>query len=172
MLAETCLLVQEWQAHSEQICNMTKISKPPSFITASFDKHFKIWSRNGEELANVRIVGEDSVVKWGFPIDWSEERKKEKERVLTMMQDIEPEAKIDHDALEFEAQEAQAQKDDKPTVRKAIRPKRSLIRPEMAEHKRLAEQGPQQREKPIKNDDDKLVVRQPIQGEIARKNEE
>ena len=63
------VLVTQWLAHTMTVTRINKIKDPPSFVTCSLDKHFKIWSLSGAMWADVNISRFDEK-EWFFPFDW------------------------------------------------------------------------------------------------------
>jgi len=128
-MSELCILINQWQAHREQICSISRIERPNGFITASTDRHVKIWSREGKLWGEIATYGENPVIFWQFPYDWTEDREKEKDRVVSMLKDIEPENNIDKNTIRFEDAEARKIRYTKKGQWDRIIPKRSLIKP-------------------------------------------
>ncbi len=102
VVVEKCMIVKEWEAHKDQISCISKIEKPLGFITASLDKHVKVWSARGEEWGDIMIVGENPVRLWSFPYDWNEVREKDKADVIEVMKLIEPLVNPESQAILFD----------------------------------------------------------------------
>jgi hypothetical protein len=63
------LIVKQWEAHTAPITRINKLKEPISFVTNSFDKHFKIWAYDGQLYASVNLTRFEDTV-WKFPFDW------------------------------------------------------------------------------------------------------
>eukprot|EP01022_Parablepharisma_sp_SALTPOND_P033267 TRINITY_DN88388_c0_g1_i1.p1 TRINITY_DN88388_c0_g1~~TRINITY_DN88388_c0_g1_i1.p1 ORF type:complete len:1327 (-),score=132.42 TRINITY_DN88388_c0_g1_i1:797-4777(-) len=102
VIAEKNLLLSDFRAHKDLVCSIKRIESPKGFVTASYDRHFKVWSRNGDLWGNINTAGDDPVVYWKFPLDWSEERKKDKAKIIELIKEIEPNDNVEEDQLNFE----------------------------------------------------------------------
>ncbi len=151
VLAERGVILREMQGHQEMICCMSRIDNPPGFVTASYDRHFKVWSLAGELWGNISTVGENPVALWKFPIDWSEERKHDKEQVLELIKEIEPATEVSGEQLEFETYDDAAEAAAKIRKRRAkefTNPKRSLVRPDVGKRPRARKEESQRKDSP------------------------
>ncbi|TMW63890.1 hypothetical protein Poli38472_014800 [Pythium oligandrum] len=96
--APTCL--QQWKAHGDIVYSIQMIHEPESLITASFDRHVKVWSLSGECLG-VLMQGDMELSRrpWKFAVDYdSRERKKElaAESVIEEVQELLEETEASH----------------------------------------------------------------------------
>ncbi len=109
-------------------------------MTASLDRHVKIWSRCGEPWGDIVTYGENPVVSWSFPYDWTEEREQEKTKVLDVMKEIEPKGDYGNVKIEYaESREARKIRLTKRLHGDHLIPKRSLVKP--SEERRQKAQG-------------------------------
>jgi hypothetical protein len=157
VVAERCLVMKEWEAHKDVIASMTRIESPEGFITASLDRHVKLWSACGDAWGDITIMGANPVRSWAFPFDWQAVRQQDKRDVLGVMRQIEPNSRLD-DALEFEDSLDSQVRVTKRDRRDDIVPKRSLVGSEMADKRRNATKLPSD-ERPRIEDDDKHPVK-------------
>ena len=138
---------------------MARIDEPLGFITASVDKHVKVWSYKGEDWGDILIVGENPVRKWSFPYDWKKVREKDKTEVIDVMKQIEPAVNPESEGIQFEEI-----LDDQVKVMKRrdhdldIAPKRCTISPEVIEKQRRQTNKVYKEEKAKVEDDDKIIV--------------
>lgn len=61
-----------------------------SFVTNSFDKHFKIWAYDGQMYASVNLTRFEDTT-WRFPFDWVGQKLKDIELVFDALKLIEKE---------------------------------------------------------------------------------
>ena len=78
------------------------MNNPECYITASLDRHVKIWSREGDLFGDIITYGENPVITWKFPYDWSEQQEKEKNEVISIMKKLEPNEKYDKMKIEYD----------------------------------------------------------------------
>ena len=100
-LAEKCLILKEWEGHKDKVSCMSKIDKPLGFVTGSVDKYVKLWSYLGEEWGVINILADYSVIRWNFPYNWNEIREIEKNNVIEVMKEIEPEILLQNFKVQY-----------------------------------------------------------------------
>ena len=130
VISELCILVNEWKGHGDQISSISRIDRPEGFVTTSLDQHVKVWSKSGQKWGDLATYGENPVVYWKFPYDWSEEHEKQKEDVVDMIKEIEPDAEYDKGRIEYDnAEDLRKIRFTNKAQWDRIIPKRSLIKP-------------------------------------------
>ena len=124
-------MISQWNAHKDRVVAITAVSSTECFITASADKHIKVWSLLGEEMGDILISGEDTSLRWNFPMNLTEVRKKEKEVLIKALKELEPSNRLEKDEIEYVdgCDSSNLKKKKKPEVI----PKRSLAEPHLIE---------------------------------------
>jgi hypothetical protein len=59
--------VKCWRGHAKPITFMNNIDEPRGFITCSFDRHVRIWSREGTLWGDIYLAKERIHKNWSFP---------------------------------------------------------------------------------------------------------
>jgi len=101
VISEKYLLFSDSIPHKDLICDIEKIDKPKGYISSSFDRHFMVWSIEGELWGDISTHSDNPIVYWRFPIDFTEERKRDKQKVVELIKQLEPNEDVKEEYLDF-----------------------------------------------------------------------